>query len=183
MTRRVSESGFTLLEVLVASMLLAMLITILTMVFNSSSIAWSTGRASVSEMDGVRKNMSAAAMVADNAIPRVDVDKPDEWGHLVGPWKKDGQLRERAIEKMSDNSVANQIWNSMKQTLNLDVTKGQTGRGEWARATGKRLWVSFTPGSVDISGKAKSYTVGVWSLGPDGKEDSGDDICTWPELE
>ena len=49
MTRRTSESGFTLLEVLVASMLLAMLITILTMVFNSSSIAWSMeiGRAHV----------------------------------------------------------------------------------------------------------------------------------------
>ena len=74
MTRRTSESGFTLLEVLVASMLLAMLITILTMVFNSSSIAWSTG-------------------------------------------------------------------------------------------------------------KAKSYAVGVWSLGPDGRENSGDDISTWPDTD
>ena len=60
MTRRTSESGFTLLEVLVASMLLAMLITILTMVFNSSSIAWTMGKAGVADMATVRNNLSAA---------------------------------------------------------------------------------------------------------------------------
>ena len=43
MNRQVAKNGFTLLEILVASMLMAMLITILTMVFNSSSIAWNTG--------------------------------------------------------------------------------------------------------------------------------------------
>ena len=79
MTRRASESGFTLLEILVASLLLAMLITILTMVFNSSSIAWSTGKASVAEMDKVRNNMSAASQVTDNAMPRVALDRPEDY--------------------------------------------------------------------------------------------------------
>ena len=67
MTRRTSESGFTLLEVLVASMLLAMLITILTMVFNSSSIAWTMGKAGVADMATVRNNLSAADRAAARA--------------------------------------------------------------------------------------------------------------------
>jgi prepilin-type N-terminal cleavage/methylation domain-containing protein len=182
MTRRASESGFTLLEILVASLLLAMLITILTMVFNSSSIAWSTGKASVAEMDKVRNNMSAASQVTDNAMPRVSLDRPEDWGYSVGPWKPDGQPRSRAIVKMTVNPVANQVWNTLQ--IRFDTPqKGQTGPGSWARATGKPLWVTLQADSVTISGNAKAYSVGVWSLGPDGKENSGDDISTWPDAE
>ena len=36
------KKGFTILELLVASLLLGMLMTILTMIFNQSSIAWRT---------------------------------------------------------------------------------------------------------------------------------------------
>ena len=67
MTMRSSSSGFTLLEVLVASILLGMLVTILTMVFNSSSIAWRTGKASVAEMGDVRKSTSGAGLAAVQA--------------------------------------------------------------------------------------------------------------------
>ena len=183
MTRRVSESGFTLLEILVASMLLAMLITILTMVFNSSSIAWSTGKAGVAEMDAVRNNVSAAGMVADNAVPRVDLGTPGTWGHLVGPWKSDGTIRPRAIEKMTDNSIANRTWSSLQMDSAIKQPNAESGKGTWTRATGRALWASFSPGSINISGNAKAYIVGVWSLGPDGKENSGDDICTWPDID
>ena len=181
MTRRASESGFTLLEILVASMLLAMLITILTMVFNSSSIAWSTGKAGVAEMDTVRNNMAAAGMVADNAIPRVDANSPSDWGLLVSPWRADGSLRRRGIVKMSESKVANPVWGSMQP--NLDIQRGKTGKGEWVRKTGKQLWGAFDPGGVNISGGTKEYVVGVWSLGPDGRPNSGDDISTWPDVQ
>ena len=179
MTRRISKGGFTLLEILVASMLLAMLITILTMVFNSSSIAWSTGKASVAEMDEVRQKMSAASIAADNAMPRVDVNSPSTWGLLVSPWDASGHLRRRGIVKMTESKVAGRIWNLMQPTLNIQ--RGQTGKGEWVRKSNTRLWGVLQPGSVKISGKAKDYVVGVWSLGPDGKENSGDDISTWPD--
>ena len=43
--------GFTILELLVASLLLGMLVTILTMIFNQSSIAWRTGVAGVADLD------------------------------------------------------------------------------------------------------------------------------------
>ena len=183
MTRRVSESGFTLLEVLVASMLLAMLITILTMVFNSSSIAWSTGRAGVAEMDTVRNNMAAAGMVADNAIPRVDVNTPNAWGVLVGPWDKRGDLRKRAVVRMSANTVANQAWGALVMDSKIKTPNDDVGPGTWVRGNSTPLWATLQPGSVNISGKARSYVVGVWSLGPDGKENTGDDISTWPDLD
>ena len=44
-----------MIEILVASLLLGMLMTILTMVFNSSAIAWRTGRASNSMMSNARR--------------------------------------------------------------------------------------------------------------------------------
>ena len=62
------RSGFTLLEMLVASSLLAMLVTILTMLFSQSSIAWSTGTASVAGMSDVRKAISRYQLEAENAI-------------------------------------------------------------------------------------------------------------------
>ena len=175
MTRRFSESGFTLIEVLVASMLLAMLITILTMVFSSSSIAWSTGKAGVSEMDNVRHDMADMGRLADNAVPRVDRQNLSQWGYLVGPWKADGTLRRRAIEeKMPGTSL---------QMDSLADNFGGSTPSKWNRETGRRLWASTQPRSVRITGNANMYIVGVWSLGPDGKENSGDDISTWPDLD
>lgn len=170
MTRRISESGFTLLEVLVASMLMAMLITILTMVFNSSSIAWSTGKAGVAEMDDVRNNTAAAGLVADNALPGVELDNRNSWGYLVGPWDANGKLRERAIEEKPVEGVS------------LAMPSFSSGKEEWLYEKDK-LWIDFSPGNISISGKATAFVVGVWSLGPDGAENSGDDICTWPDMD
>lgn len=181
MTRRVSESGFTLLEILVASMLLAMLITILTMVFNSSSVAWSTGKASVAEMDEVRQKMSAASIVADNAVPRVEVENPNEWGYLVSPWNSEGKLRRRAIVRERDSNLVRGIWRGLEP--DLDFIKGKTGKDEWVRKNNAQLWSILKPGSVELSGETKAYVVGVWSVGPDGKENSGDDISTWPDVD
>ena len=180
MIRRASKSGFTLLEVLVASMLLAMLITILTMVFNSSSIAWSMGKAGVAEMDEVRNNMAAAGMLADNAVPRVDLNDVDKWGYLVSPWKADGTLRRRAIEKNMKLSGSLRIESMLDSFV---YQKGELGPDTWNRAKSKRLWATFSPGSIRLSGKAKTHIVGVWSYGPDGHPNTGDDISTWPDID
>ena len=56
--------GFTIIELLVASLLLGLLMTILTMIFNQSSIAWRTGMAGISDLDEVR---AKTAMVRDQA--------------------------------------------------------------------------------------------------------------------
>ncbi len=173
MTRRVSESGFTLIEILVASMLLAMLITILTMVFNSSSIAWSTGKANVAEMDDVRMRMSAASIAADNAVPGVEANNRNTWGYLVGPWDSKGNIRKRAIVGNMNQVVGGTV---------LTLPTFGSGAGTWMYNK-EQLWATLNPGNVQISGNAKAYSVGVWSLGPDGKENSGDDISTWPDAD
>lgn len=164
-----------MIEVLVASMLLAMLITILTMVFSSSSIAWSTGKAGVSEMDNVRHDVADLGRVADNAVPRVDRQDLSKWGYLASPWQADGTLRRRAImEKMPSAS---------QQMDSLADDFGGSNPGTWNRETGRRLWASAPAGSIKVAGGASIYIVGVWSVGPDGEENTGDDISTWPDLD
>ena len=49
----------------------------------------------------------------------------------------------------------------------------------WGRAY--RYRIMLPAGNDNVSGHAKDYVVGVWSLGPDGEPNSGDDICTWPD--
>jgi prepilin-type N-terminal cleavage/methylation domain-containing protein len=148
--------GFTLVEVLVASLLMGMLVTILTMVFNQSSIAWRTGKASVAEMDEMRRYYSQVQRHADDALPGV---LGTTAGRIGGAWDGDGALQRRALAK-------------------------------WDTAVGINS-SSFTPPSSDKScfrcpgrdfktGTIASYTVGVWSYGPDGQPDTGDDISTWP---
>ena len=61
------KRGFTIIEVLVASLLLGMLVSILTMMFNQSSIAWRTGVAAVEDLDEVRINIANLRDEADNA--------------------------------------------------------------------------------------------------------------------
>ena len=61
------KRGFTIIELLVASMLLGMLLTVLTMLFNQSSISWRTGVAGVADLDEVRDNIAEVREEADNA--------------------------------------------------------------------------------------------------------------------
>ena len=169
---RNTSAGFTLIEVLVASILLGMLVTILTMVFNSSSIAWRTGRAGVAEMDAVRTDVSDAHIAADNALPLVDPGNSSDWGVLVSPWKPDGTLRDRAVEKMSENTFGADVWTK------LDVPKINANSGV---GKGIKLWVEFDAGQIRSGKGAKSFVVGVMSQGPDVKK-TKDDISTWPDV-
>ncbi len=52
-------------------------------------------------------------------------------------------------------------------------------RDPWGRAYRYRIMSSA--GNANVSGHAKDYVVGVWSLGPDGEPNTDDDICTWPD--
>lgn len=160
------RNGFTLIEVLVASLLLSMLVTILTMVFNQSSIAWRTGRANVSEMDKMRRVISVAQRQADNMLPGIDATTRSTVGLVVGAWKNsawDGQtgLRKRGVERLSSTKLSG----------------GNFERPEDA-------WQEPPLGLSNLTlGDLKSYVVGVKSWGPDGEQDTEDDISSWPVLE
>ena len=89
------KRGFTIIELLVASLLLGLLMTILTMIFNQSSIAWRTGMAGISDLDEVR---AKTAMVRDQA------DSAYVWnGKIYGLqslWNENDALNTRAIATM-----------------------------------------------------------------------------------
>jgi len=151
--------GFTILELLVASLLLGMLVTILTMVFNQSSIAWRTGMAGVADLDEVRDNIAEIREEADNIFVH-----GDKAYRITGLWKKDGSLRTRACNA-SDAETGDAI-------VILTSVNGTT--------KGKDITVERVGSNKPNSGK-KTYTVGVTSWGPDRLEGTYDDITTWPD--
>ena len=164
------KSGFTLIEILVASLLLGMLMTILTMVFNSSAIAWRTGRASNSKMSAARKQLSDAQRLADNALPRIDKPagggRSSLTGRILGAWDKKNDVRQRAVDVFSGNPSSFDFpsWNSQGSA-------GSSVPKPWAE-------VKNIEKLQDKSGH--SYLVGVRSWGPDGKPNTSDDIDTMP---
>jgi len=152
---RRAKNGFTLLEVLVASLLLGMLVTILTMVFNQSSVAWRTGTAGVADLDDRRQNIATWHTEADAALPHA---YGTQKYRIVSPWNENGGIRERSVERVDSQNIP----------PGLDFDRPDTWRNITVTGSGK-------------SRRFSSFVVGVTSAGPDGKFKSGDDITTWPK--
>ena len=159
------RTGFTLLEMLVASLLLGMLVTILTMVFNSSSIAWRTGKAGIAGLSKIRRQLSLAQYRADNLLPDIDEQNQGVVGMVSAAWDPNGTPHTRAVAKLPSDNGFNVTFGS-----NFNSAKGSPGGPASAKVEG---------GSFNLD-KANSYTVGVLSYGPDGERDTDDDITTWP---
>lgn len=153
------RKGFTILELLVASLLLGMLVSILTMIFNQSSIAWRTGVAGVADLDEVRDNIAEVREEADNLFVH-----GSKAYRLTGLWQKNGELRARACNAGTATEADNIVM--------LDKVGGTT--------TGSDIDIVQVGGSSSSGRRVKSYTVGVTSMGPDPDYDY-DDITTWPD--
>ena len=160
------KKGFTIIELLVASLLLGMLVTILTMVFNQSSIAWRTGKASVAQMDKTRRHLSQIQRQADDVLPGVQPGGV-QVGRVVSAWKQadwngdSGSLRRRAVEQLGSTELS---------TSDIDPTSNEKS---WYRPS-----INFNYYGL---GSLNPFTVGVWSYGPDGQPDTDDDISSWPD--
>jgi len=155
--------GFTILELLVASLLLGMLMTILTMIFNQSSIAWRTGVAGVTNMSEARQVISGVRYKADNAYP-----------------DKDGQLM-NVKSVFSENGT---IVSSREEYITSFGGAPGFNRVEAPGPDGDDVENSCKPVPDCGSGTAKdqsTYVVNVMSKGPDGKEDTYDDIWSFPD--
>jgi prepilin-type N-terminal cleavage/methylation domain-containing protein len=166
--------GFTILELLVASLLLGMLVTILTMIFNQSSIAWRTGMAGVADLDQVRDNIAEIREEADNIFVH-----GQSVYRLTGLWDKDGNLRERTCnQKLLFGSQ-----NARMGAPASDTTGENTiiYRSHFESSFQRGTIESVAVGSGNGGRNVKTYTVGVTSWGPDGKENTYDDITTWPD--
>ena len=161
-----SKGGFTLIEVLVASLLLGMLVTILTMVFNQSAIAWRTGKAGVSQLSKLRRQMTFAQNRSDNLLPRIDENSKAVLGRVYSAWDEKGKIRKRSVGRLGTVNFATPSFQSY-DSAGLD---GKVSP-----------WQTINSLDAIRSGSARSYIVGVLSLGPDGKRDTEDDITSWPE--
>ncbi len=166
MKRLNDRSGFTLIEMLVASLLLGMLVTILTMVFNSSSIAWRTGKAGVSQLSLMRRQLSLAQNRADNLLPRISTQSKSVVGLVAGAWHADGTVRTRAVALYKNDGSFEQDFSSYESD---------------AASLAMRPWQKIKNLGTLRYGSSHAYTVGVLSYGPDGKIDTDDDISTWPD--
>ena len=158
------KKAFTIIELLVASLLLGMLVTVLTMIFNQSAIAWRTGVAGVADLDLVRQNDAEIRDEADNAYIW-----NNEVHRILGLWDDQGQLRTRAWdvgnERKSENQAA--FLQSRGGSLN-----------DSSRLSDFRV---ISVGNGDSGGGIKTYTVNVKSAGPDREFDTWDDIWSFPD--
>jgi prepilin-type N-terminal cleavage/methylation domain-containing protein len=156
------KKGFTILELLVASLLLGMLVTILTMIFDQSSVAWRTGVAGVADLDDVRNGIADIRDEADNIY---------NWNNqnllLLSPWDTQDSsgraLRDRAISYGGEASEM--------PTMITDGGIDATREGGFKK----------TVNNSSAGRNMKSYRVVVLSWGPDRKYDTWDDIRSCPD--
>ncbi len=160
--------GFTILELLVASLLLGMLTTILTMIFNQSSIAWRTGTAMVADLDHVRDTIAEVRDEADNAF----LWNGTVYRH-VSLWKKDGGLNDRACN--ADGSAVATADNGRWQAVILRTLLSNPSD---AWSSGQN---TYLVGQGDQGGSGETYIVNVMSAGPDREFGTWDDIWSFPD--
>lgn len=153
------KRGFTILEMLVASLLLGMLVSILTMLFTQSSISWRTGAATVADLDEVRGRIGALKEESDNVYVW-----NDEVNRIVGLWNEDGKLRERAWDIDEDS-------NTHVETDELQKLSDDTKLNEFK---------TITVGNAKAGRKFKPYSVNVKSAGPNKTFRDYDDIWSYP---
>ena len=109
---------------MVACLLLGMLVTALTMVFNQSSIAWRTGMAGVVNLYNTRTDLGKKHDNYDNILPGLKTKEDMEY-RAVSLWK-DGQLRtDRAFDVATESLSYAAAKTSREQGLSdADLRRG-----------------------------------------------------------
>jgi len=147
------KRGFTVLELLVASMLLGMLMTILTTIFSQSSIAWKTGVAGVGNTNDARADISDTRYKADNVY---------EWnGEKIIQSVFDNSGNVRTERAGSNGYIGDKIGGS--DNSGISVSQSTDPQNSYGTATPRRP----TNGDGD-----KNYIVNVMSYGPDRKKET-----------
>jgi len=157
------RNGFTLIEVLVASLLLGMMVTILTMVFNSSSIAWRTGTAGVAQLNDTRRQLGAFHDVRDEILPGLG-DRTAKGNSRSLTYRTVSLWQKNSDNLRTDRAYANVQWSGAPQFTMGDAAAGKQYTVEGGRTQGGSL-----------------FTVGVRSAGPNREFGDEDDITTWPD--
>jgi len=165
MTAHGTKGGFTLLEMLVASLLLSMMVVALSMVFSSSAASWRIGRAGVDGLHKMRHRSSDYQLSADNALPNLK-GKGSGVGYVRAVWVSGSSLVD-----LDGNGVSNG-----RGFDTADVYGGQQG----VDTSGNRPFKQdLSVGSAN-GNSYDNYVIGVGSAGPDHEWGTKDDIATWP---
>ena len=144
--------GFTLLEVLVAALLLGLLSSLLTTLFNQGVIAWNVGASSLSETDRFRRAFSDEARLAAALLPVTDDSGRAFAVRLRSAWDENGAVRTGRAFDLTDSA---------------DVLS----------ETGVRTVALMADGKSENDGLVQ---VVVSSAGPDGRWGTEDDLSTAP---
>ena len=155
------KRGFTLIELMVASLLLGMLVTILTMIFNQSSIAWRTGTAGVAELQDTRRQLGTFHDCRDAVLPGVGE------GKATGKSRSVSKRTVSLFQKNSNQLRTGRAYDSVKWDGPSVSTAGDQGQSQ--------------PLSGGKKAGGGTFTVGVRSAGPNGQFGDEDDITTWPD--
>ena len=159
------KRGFTLIEMLVAGSLLGMLMTILTMIFNQSSISWRTGNALVADLDDLSCDIAKVRNEADNIYP---------WNGknlvLLSLFDKNGKLRTGARAIGGSGAASLEQGESPVKIPALSES-----------ADADDISASVSLSSGDSGQSSADYTVNVMSAGPNLKFDDYDDIWSFPD--
>lgn len=172
------KRGFTIIELLVASMLLGLLVTILTMVFNQSSISWRIGSAMVSDMDDIRDNMAEVREEADNVFAY-----DGKIYRHVGLWDSRGELHLRSVCGETQSDVKFTKDNGEYQTFAPGILLQK--ESQLAAKSNRNPW-NFSQNTFNV-GMAKdqrtisSYTVNVMSGGPANDVNDWQAIWSFPD--
>lgn len=166
------KKGFTIIELLVASALLGMLVTILTMIFNQSSIAWRIGMAGVSDLGDVRYTMGSLCEISDNAFVY-----GSQKGQIVGLWDLDGNLHKRACMSTSVNDNSGKGDSEAKNAMDWFFSK--TSLSQSTKPENKLSEVGV--GSGDSGGSFDAYSVNVMSGGPANDVNDWQAIWSYPD--
>ena len=158
------KQGFTLLEVLVASVLMGMLVTILTMIFNQSAIAWRTGKAGVADMSVTERKLSCIHAYADSVLPYTGGDNYC----VVSPWDD------------MDDMATPRITRGLCKAADLQKNFKEINGSFYNDNAGHNSWLQTGLGNPNING-GDAFVVGVRSAGPDRQMETEDDISTWPD--
>ena len=158
--------GFTLIELMVASILFGMLVIVLTMIFNQSSIAWRTGVATVASLGDTQRALGTFQEISDEILPGLG----------------DQNVSGGAGDNRNLNNRTVSLWDGDTLRLGRRAYDTISGRGNAPVYTSMGEAKTGKAQSINGAGNGQSaglFTVGVMSAGPDRKFDTEDDISSW----
>ena len=171
------KKGFTILELLVASLLLSMLVTMLTMIFNQSSVAWTSGLASMKMLGRERMGLGTYHDVQDDLLPGV-AQKNAQTGS-----GDNRQLQYRTVSLWQKGSV-----NTLRQNQRaFDLVQWGQASTRLTSIADARIGTAVNSSDSSSANSSKGQNagggvvVGVWSAGPNGEWGDEDDINTFPD--